>query len=396
MSIINSILKKKKELFNTTVQYDYACNVLNNDGIKYEEYGRHDDKYDIDAIFYTGYKNTKVFAYIGIPKNYDSNSKLPAVICLHGGLGKADIDWVEKWNDMGFIAIAPDLYGDGPEEDKTNPYNTGVKKHPYAGVFPWDENGFLTDYENSGMYQNLVNVIYAHNLLESISSVDKKSVGIMGISWGGVTSGIVSGIDDRLSFAVLVYGCGYLYECKTYFKRNILAEDKTKEWDPAVFLANAKMPIMYINSDSDEHFSLNSTTHTYNKTKNGYLSILNKFIHTHEDGRDVDFAYDFAKNMVAENNPYIKIASTKFIDDKLVVEFSLPQENEIKIIKAYYLEQEYKEYASSDELNWKLANDYEVKANEIEVSFDTNITCCYVSVIDKFDAVISTPLINVL
>ena len=41
---------------------------------------------------------------------------------------------------------------------------------------------------------------------------------ITGISWGGITTTIVMGIDYRFKFAAPVYGCGFLYQCQTYFK----------------------------------------------------------------------------------------------------------------------------------------------------------------------------------
>lgn len=74
------------ELFSETIKYQSATELLNNDGRFYDEYGLHNTKYSIDAIFYNGYKNTKVFAYVGIPKNRETE-KLPAVVLLHDGWG---------------------------------------------------------------------------------------------------------------------------------------------------------------------------------------------------------------------------------------------------------------------------------------------------------------------
>ena len=71
-----------------TVPYVLATSVRNNDGRYYAEYGCYSDKYSIEAIFYDGYHDSKVFAYIGFPHNTYSG-KVPAIVRVHGGLGKA-------------------------------------------------------------------------------------------------------------------------------------------------------------------------------------------------------------------------------------------------------------------------------------------------------------------
>ena len=40
--------------------------------------------------------------------------------------------------------------------------------------------------------------------------MDRRRIGITGISWGGYLTCIVAGLDDRLKVAVPVYGCGFL------------------------------------------------------------------------------------------------------------------------------------------------------------------------------------------
>ncbi len=41
-----------------------------------------------------------------------------------------------------------------------------------------------------------------------------EKIGVMGISWGGVIISTIIGIDDRLVFAVPVYGCGGLADAE--------------------------------------------------------------------------------------------------------------------------------------------------------------------------------------
>ena len=49
-------------------------------------------------------KPTKVFAWLGLPKN--RAGKVPGVVLVHGGGGTAFKEWVQKWNDHGFAAIS--------------------------------------------------------------------------------------------------------------------------------------------------------------------------------------------------------------------------------------------------------------------------------------------------
>ena len=52
--------------------------------------------------------------------------------------------------------------------------------------------------------------------------VQDEQVGLMGVSWGGIISSIVLGIDQRFAFTIPVYGCGYLNEADNQYKRNLV------------------------------------------------------------------------------------------------------------------------------------------------------------------------------
>ena len=60
----------------------------------------------VEAISYSGAvyqgKKTKIFAYIGFPKE-NKGEKVPAVVLVHGGGGHAYAHWVKLWNDRGYI-----------------------------------------------------------------------------------------------------------------------------------------------------------------------------------------------------------------------------------------------------------------------------------------------------
>ena len=162
------------DITKKNVNSQLATETLNSSGEYYSEYGIHNDTYDIDAIFYDGHNGTKTFAYIGIPKGASPSNPVPAMVCVHGGGGKAEISWVKEWNNRGYATIAMDMRNHGPDQ----------KSHPYSGISPFDYEGnaFLADFEKAGMYQSVINVINAHTVIRDTGVVDLNKIGVVGVS----------------------------------------------------------------------------------------------------------------------------------------------------------------------------------------------------------------------
>lgn len=391
------------DVLETPVNYQLATDTLNNDGVNYAEYGDHDD-YNIDAIFYDGAvmggKQTKVFAYLGLPQNASANSPVPAVICVHGGLGKAEISWVKKWNDIGFAAIAMDMYGNGPEDG--NAYGTGKKQTPYAGICPWDDNqtAFIYDYRNAGMYQNVINIVNANTLLRSFAEIDSTKIGITGISWGGITTSTVIGVDNRLAFAAPIYGCGYLDQSKTYFGNTFKRENVSLNWDPANFIARADLPVMFVNSNGDYHFSLNATSLSYKTAENAYISIIPNLAHSQLDGQNVSQVYEFAKKAANGNIPYVKIVNEQVKDNIFSADISVPDGETLIDIKLYYItSDEYPENGGNNahygnNIPWQTKSDYTKDGNKITFNVPENATFMYLSTTDSDGVVICSQLLK--
>ena len=75
----------------------------------------------VTALYYEGepYKGnaTRVFAYLARPER--SDGKLPAMVLVHGGGGKAFKQWAELWAKRGYVALAMDLAGHGGAQEFT-------------------------------------------------------------------------------------------------------------------------------------------------------------------------------------------------------------------------------------------------------------------------------------
>jgi len=212
------------------------------------------------SFFYEGadYKGkpTWVFAYYATPEGKPPEGGWPAVVCAHGGGGTALPDWVRKWNQNGYAAIAMDLEGHLPGShffgvEGNFPVDQG---HENAGPkrISWFGDIALPDKEQ-WFYHAVADVIRANSLLRSFPEINPKKIGLTGISWGGTIASAVAGVDSRLAFVIPVYGGGYIH------KHDMTPEQYREylaKWDPSAHLPYAKMPMLWVNGANENVFPL--------------------------------------------------------------------------------------------------------------------------------------------
>lgn len=244
---------------------------------------------------YTG-MTTRVFAWIGIPTN--GVGPFPGMVLVHGAGGTAYQEWVQLWMDRGYAAIAMDTAGHIPVHP--DGADTGWVRHDDAGPLGW--GGFdqiddsLTDQWG---YHAVAAVIRGHSLLRSYAQVDINRIGITGISWGGILTCNVAGLDDRFAFAVPVYGCGFLGEDSYWLGTEFRPMGETdaltwlNNWDPGRYVGRAKMPMFFVNGTNDKHFRLGSWQKTYRQPETDVtLCCKVRLAHSDIAGRvDEVFAY---------------------------------------------------------------------------------------------------------
>lgn len=269
------------------------------------------------GLFFNGLnyhgKPTKVFCWYSVPSNLAVGQKAPAVILVHGGGGTLFPEWVKIWNEKGFIAISVALEGQVPgARDLNSPLEMKWPRINESGPF---RKGFFSDLENeniedSWFYHAVANVILANSLLRSFPEVDQTKIGITGISWGGILTNVITGIDNRFSFAIPVYGCGYLLETPTYSKQfkalSVKAQNTYLEYfEPSLYIPLQKQTTLFVNGSNDSHFTMNSFTKSYLASKTEkYLSINYKMAHGHQPGWAPKEIYAFASYVV--NNDRLK------------------------------------------------------------------------------------------
>ena len=206
---------------------------------------------------------TKAFAWLGVPKN--SSGKAPGIVLVHGGGGSAFQPWVRQWNDRGFAAISIAVEGQTSERTAANP--KAWKRHESGGPARVGIYGDSSEpIADQWMYHAVADTVLANSLLRSLPGVDPEKIGIMGVSWGGVITSTVIGIDTRFAFGIATYGCGGLSKAGNQYGRalgnNLLYQ---QVWDPLLRLDRAKLPVLWFSWPQDQHFPLDCQAASYRK-----------------------------------------------------------------------------------------------------------------------------------
>lgn len=237
---------------------------------------------NVTALYYAGEpfqtKPTRVFAYLARPTS--GGPRFPAMVLVHGGGGKAFREWAELWASRGYVALAMDLAGRGPDGQRL----------PDGSPDQNDQAKFQAETIGSyWSYHAVANVIRGVSLLAGRPDVDPDRIGVTGISWGGYLTCIVAGLDDRLRVAVPVYGCGFLHENSAWIPRfeKMSPEDRTRwveHFDPSRYLGQADMPMLFVNGTNDFAYPLDSYRKSYQLVADHQLCVTVNMPHSHPAG----------------------------------------------------------------------------------------------------------------
>lgn len=256
-------------------------------------------------------KRVQVFAYYSAPEGPVPEGGWPAVVCVHGGGGTAFNEWVQKWNDHGFAAISMDLEGHFPlrkAEEKRGPrFPTAYPGPSRVGVF----GDFEKPVEEQWYYHAVAQVILAHSLIRSFPEVNPGQTGITGISWGGTLTSTNMGVDNRYSFAVPVYGCGFLPDSDGHqgdaIKPGKQSKLVNKYFDGSAYFKNVSIPTLWVNGTNDKHFSMPATQESSRSVKGpAMLRYELRMRHGHYPGWAPEEIYAFAESIVGQGDPLIQ------------------------------------------------------------------------------------------
>ncbi|WP_185154194.1 family 16 glycoside hydrolase [Fulvivirga sp. M361] len=353
----------------------------------------------IKGLDYMG-NPTKYFAWYGVPASLEEGQKAPAVVCVHGGGGTAFEKWVQKWNDRGYIAISMSLEGNVPgARDENNQWPTFGFSGPRRDGFFRDADKDLKD---QWFYHAVADVIMANSLLRNpdfTNQVDTDHIGITGISWGGILTTVITGIDNRFDFAIPVYGCGYLQEAPLYaaqLSANTRDEQEfyLENWEPSLYVPFQSMPTLYVNGTNDKHFSMNSFTKTYRASANEkYLRIASGMRHGHRAGWEPEDIYQFADYITGSGDKRLEFTSQN-LENNNTLSFNYEYDGSLSSAWLYY---------TVDTADWsgKGYEWIETQANlsstskSISVSLPVEAQAYFINAVSAESLVFSSPMVVV-
>ncbi|TXK83804.1 S9 family peptidase [Paenibacillus sp. N3.4] len=356
------------------------------------------DEGDIKGIFYEGLsyqgRATRIFAYYAIPES-TLDAKVPGIVLVHGGGGTAFKEWVRMWVDRGYAAIAMDLEGHVATLKNSDGVWSG---HDWSGPSRHGEFAdFALPMEDQWMYHAVADVILAHSFLRSFDILDKDKIGVNGISWGGIVASLVAGVDNRLSFAIPVYGCGYLFEANNQYGESFAKMPpeyarKTKQlWDPSAYFDRISIPMLWVNWSHDPHFPLHLFSRSYQAAQRcvnqSSLSIHFGLRHSHKAGWKPQEIYVFADQITREGQALPQVLRQEVNETHVKVEFT----SELPVMKAELC-------YSFDTSNWFEVEWFNKPAyidsdfNHIHAILEDGTCAYFIQITDERGCLVSSPI----
>ncbi|MBR5192717.1 MAG: dienelactone hydrolase family protein [Clostridia bacterium] len=248
---------------------------------------------NIQAGYYNVGKNNRVFAFMGVPKTPMPKGGYPAVVLVHGGLGYAYYEWVKKWTDNGYIAIAPDFdsqYAVGTEYDKR--YREDELERRRVENIAGGPRGYgsitETNSDNPWVYFSVLSIKKALEVLLQENVINQEKVGLVGISWGGVLSLIASSVEKRFKAVEIFYSTGFISNSKFGYTQGLkdLTEEQLEIYnnylDPQTYLSKITQPIAFFAGTNDTAFVMKNRRRTTDLIKgNKTFSYRLNFPHGH-------------------------------------------------------------------------------------------------------------------
>jgi len=269
--------------------------------------------YAVSRIFYANEpyrgKATNVFAYYAVPKEA-SERPVPAIVLVHGGDGKAFSEWAKMWAERGYAAIAMDLTGRGADGSRLA---EGGPDMTDQETFHDIAESAITDMWS---YHAVAAAIRAVSFLAAQPNIDSASIGMMGISWGGYVTEIVTGLESRLAYAMPVYAAGYFEESSCW--QNILRgmkEEHRQLWnanfDVKMYIGQSGLPMLWATGTNDRAFYLDSWQKTYRKAQGERtLRLILNWEHDYITPWSTREFFSFADSFAKDEAPLMRVIAT--------------------------------------------------------------------------------------
>ena len=245
---------------------------------------------------------------------------------VHGGGGTAFREWVEKWTERGYAAISIAVEGQTDEAEQVpDSARRSWKQHAWPGP---KRDGIYADssepLRDQWIYHAVADTVLANSLLRSLPQVDVENVGLMGISWGGVITSTVIGIDSRFAFAIATYGCGHLFDSANHWGEALGSNRLYREvWDPMVRMDRVRTPVLWLSWPGDTAFPLDCQAACYRSAPGPRMvSLIPNMRHSHRAGWNPPDSYAFADSVVSSGEPWLAKTESDLTDGTVRVRFT--------------------------------------------------------------------------
>jgi cephalosporin-C deacetylase-like acetyl esterase len=218
-----------------------------------------------DSHFYNNGSIVRIHSIFVEPytPNAPPTAKIPGVLLLHGTNGSAEemLGYGEQLASNGYAVLAMDSPGCG---NSTGPKCTDANNVDFS-------NGPYSSY----YYQNVIAASRAITVLAQLNDVNGSAIAVTGASMGGVTTFLISAIDNRVKVAIPVVAAGYFDDiiqegsfANFVIPLNVSTSDpRVKDFgmyfDCRAYAEELKVPTLMLIGTNDEFFFLEAVNKTY-------------------------------------------------------------------------------------------------------------------------------------
>lgn len=282
---------------------------------------------------YVGETPVRVFGYYGYPKKGDG--AFPGILHIHGGGQTANLDHVRYWVKAGYGCLSYDWTG--PWEDRINFTSFGNADLGDMSTVFSSEN-----LHNNRLFNAAVIARRGITLLKQRAEINGR-IGIYGISWGGIVTWIVNGIDSRVNACCPIYGCGGMYKSGhgTQIGYTIPQENYELWYDvmsPEAYSSHQKSPVLMLQATNDFWGWMDQTTSIVSRVRQDKRVAFTPHYNHHidfETGRDVKHWMDCNLKGIGvfPAGPVVNIISNSSV---LSLEILPDRADEVQNMKIYY------------------------------------------------------------
>ena len=258
---------------------------------------------------------TRVFAWWGLPAGASVAAKVPAMVLVHGGGGTAFANWVKRWTDRGYAAIAMDTCGKIPQGERDGRPHPA---HAWSGPPGWEASVAQMSGPAADRWTHhaVAAILRCHSFIAARPEVNAMRTGITGISWGGYLTSIAMGVDHRFKFAAPVYGCGFYWLNPKTWRFGGVTPEVRQAWfdrcDASQFIGGVRCPVLWCDGNVDRFYTPEMLRRSCALVKSPLaLALRNRMPHGHPPAGDPPEIAAYADHYLKGAPPPPAVSATR-------------------------------------------------------------------------------------